>query len=286
MMIGDKINLSMKLNYADGHSKDVSDLANYTVGDPAMVEIKNGFLYALKSGETQIEASYTDVQGKTWTQSFTVKVTGVSLDDFTKLSSLAEITEQPFAIINKDSQMMFYSSDAQNLGYNDATSVINNKSINGYMFKAEPISGRSGCYLLKSLLLNGEDYIMWTGKPGYLNSQPTTGWCSFILGLENQYGQDIKDGAVWEISYEEGKGFSLKNMGTGKYLKDAAPAKYDTPAYMDFLKAGGTSGIRAVERTVDNDAVYTLQGHKVATRSQWNALPRGIYIVNGQKVIK
>ena len=286
MMIGDKTYLSMKLNYADGHSKDVSDLANYTVGDPAMVEIKNGFLYALKSGETQIEVSYTDVQGKTWTQSFTVKVTGVSLDDFTKLSSLAEITEQPFAIINKDSQMMFYSSDAQNLGYNDATAVINNKSINGYMFKAEPISGRSGCYLLKSLLLNGDDYIMWTGKPGYLNSQPTTGWCSFILGLENQYGQDIKDGAVWEISYEEGKGFSLKNVGTGKYLKDAAPAKYDTPVYMDFLKASGTSGIRAVERTIDNDAVYTLQGQKVATCSQWNTLPRGIYIVSGKKVIK
>ena len=55
---------------------------------------------------------------------------------------------------------------------------------------------------------------------------------------------------------------------------------------MDFLKASGTSGIRAVERTIDNDAVYTLQGRKVATRSQWNALPRGIYIVNGQKVIK
>ena len=106
------------------------------------------------------------------------------------------------------------------------------------------------------------------------------------MGLENQYGQDIKDGAVWEISYEEGKGFSLKNMGTDKYLKDAAPAKYDAPAYMDFLKASGTSGIRAVERTIDNDAVYTLQGRKVATRSQWNALPRGIYIVNGQKVIK
>lgn len=286
LMIGDNTYLSMKLNYADGHSKDVSDLANYTVGDPAMVEIKNGFLYALKSGETQVEVSYNDIQGKTWKQSFTVKVTGVSLSDFTKMTSLAEITEQPFAIINKDSQKMFYSSDAQNLGYNDATAVINNKSINGYMFKGEPISGRSGCYLLKSLLLNGDDYIMWTGKPGYLNSQPTTGWCSFILGLENQYGQDIKDGAVWEISYEKGKGFSLKNVGTGKYLKDAAPAKYDTPVYMDFLKASGTSGIRAVERTIDNDAVYTLQGRKVATRSQWNALPRGIYIVNGKKVIK
>ena len=55
---------------------------------------------------------------------------------------------------------------------------------------------------------------------------------------------------------------------------------------MDFLKVGGTAGINAVQRDVDSDAVYTLQGQKVATRSQWNALPRGIYIVSGKKVIK
>ena len=56
--------------------------------------------------------------------------------------------------------------------------------------------------------------------------------------------------------------------------------------HMDFLKVGGTAGINAVQRDVDSDAVYTLQGQKVATRSQWNALPRGIYIVSGKKVIK
>jgi hypothetical protein len=79
----------------------------------------------------------------------------------------------------------------------------------------------------------------------------------------------------------------LKNVGTGKYLNDNNAAKYSSPAYMDFLKAGGTSGINAVERTVvDNDAVYTLQGRKVATRQQGNSLPRGIYIVGGKKIIK
>ena len=189
-------------------------------------------------------------------------------------------------MVSKDSQKMFYSSTAQNLGYDEALTVINDKSINGYMFVAEPISGRSGCYLLKSLLLNGNDYIMWTGKPGYLNSQAADQWCCFILGLENQYGQDIKDGAVWEIKYEEGKGFALKNMGTGKYLRDAAPAKYDAPAYIDFLKAGGTTDIQAIRKAAGHDAIYTLQGQKIATTSQWSTLPRGIYIINGKKVVR
>jgi hypothetical protein len=119
-----------------------------------------------------------------------------------------------------------------------------------------------------------------------LNGYSTVADCCFILGLNNQNGQDVKDGAVWEIKYENGKGFTLKNMYTGKYLRDNASASSEAPVYMDFLKVGGTSGINAVQQEVDNDAVYSLQGQKVATRNQWNTLPRGIYIVNGKKIIK
>lgn len=286
LKIGDKTAISLKLIYADEHTKDISDVAEYTVEDPAVVEVKYGYLCGLKSGETVVNASYKDIQGKTWKKSFTIKVTGVSLSDFTALSSVSEITSQPFAIVNKSNEKMFYGSDNQNLGFTSAIEVINNKKINGYMFKAEAVSGRSGCYRLRLMTLGGSAYSIW-GKPGYLNSQAATGGCCFILGLNNQNGEDIKDGAVWEIKYEEGNGFTLKNVGTGKYLNDNNTAKYSSPAYMDFLKAGGTSGINAVERTVvDNDAVYTLQGRKVATRQQWNSLPRGIYIVGGKKIIK
>jgi len=285
LKIGDNTMLSLKLLYADGHTKDISGVADYEIDDPTVVKVKNGYLCGLKSGETVVNASY-DVQGKTWKKSFSIKVTGVSLSDFTALSSLSEITSKPFAIVNRENQKMFYGSDNQNLGFSPAIEVINNKKINGYMFKAEPVSGRSGCYLLRLMTLSGSAYSIW-GSPGYLNSQPATGGCCFILGLKEQNGQDIKDGAVWEIKYEEGNGFTLKNVGTGKYLNDNNAAKYSSPAYMDFLKAGGTTGINAVERTVvDDDAVYTLQGRKVATRDQWNSLPRGIYIVGGKKIIK
>ena len=55
---------------------------------------------------------------------------------------------------------------------------------------------------------------------------------------------------------------------------------------MDLMKSGGTSGIKPVVRAVDSDAVYTLQGVKIAARSQWDALPRGIYIVGRRKIVK
>ena len=285
LMIGDKTKILLNVLYRDGHTKDISDVATYEVDQPSVVEVKNGSIRALANGEAQVHASYTDVQGIIWKKSFVVKVTGLDLGALTALSSLSDITNQPFAIVNKESQKMFYGPENQNLDMGDPLGVINNKSISGYMFKAEAISGRDGCYLLRLMTLNGSEYSVY-GKPGYLNSQPTTGWCSFILGLNNQNGEDVKDGAVWEIKYESGKGFTLKNMATGKYLKDAAPAKYDAPAYFDFLKSSVTAGIHKVERSVDNDAVYTLQGIKIATLQQWDALPRGIYIVGGKKKLK
>ena len=285
LMVGDNIYLSMKLGYADGHAKDVSEVATYTIDHPSVVEVKNGYLIALSDGDATITASYTDVKGTVWQASFTVKVSKFEISGMTSMSSLSEIVEDHFAILNKESQKLFYGSDAQNLGYDDANMVINNKNINGYMFKAELISGREGCYLLRLITLSGSEYSIW-GSPGYLNGYSTVADCSFILGLNNQYGQDVKDGAVWEINYESGKGFTLKNMYTGKYLRDNASASSEAPVYMDFLKVGGTAGINAVKRDVNNDAVYTLQGQKIATRSQWNTLPRGVYIVNGKKVIK
>ena len=285
LMVGDNIYLSMKLGYADGHAKDVSEVATYTIDHPSVVEVKNGYLIALSDGDATITASYTDVKGTVWQASFTVKVSKFEISGMTSMSSPSEIVEDHFAILNKESQKLFYGSDAQNLGYDDANMVINNKNINGYMFKAEPISGREGCYLLRLITLSGSEYSIW-GSPGYLNGYSTVADCSFILGLNNQYGQDVKDGAVWEINYESGKGFTLKNMYTGKYLRDNASASSEAPVYMDFLKVGGTAGINAVKRDVNNDAVYTLQGQKIATRSQWNTLPRGVYIVNGKKVIK
>ena len=285
LMIGDKAMLSLKVLYRDGHTKDISDIANYTADDPSVVEVKNARIRALANGETKVKATFTDAQGTVWDKLFTIKVTGLDLGDFSALTSLAEITAQPFAIMNKEDQMMFFGSDNQNLGYDAATTVVNNKSINGFMFKAEPLTGRSGCYLLRLITLAGSEYSIW-GSPGYLNGYSTVADCSFILGLNNQNGQDVKDGAVWEIGYEAGKGFTLKNVYTGKYLHNASSAKYDEPAYMDLMKSGGTSGIKPVVRAVDSDAVYTLQGVKIAARSQWDALPRGIYIVGRRKIVK
>ena len=283
LLIGDKMLLTLKAVYRDGHTKDVTSLAEYTTDNNTVVSVTNSSLVALAAGEAQVTATYTDGKCNETQTTFTVKVTGVSLDDFTSVSSMAELGSKPFVIVGVETRKAFFGAGAQNLGYDDVSSVLNNKEIVGYKFKAEPVAGRTDCYLLRHITLNGSEYGVW-GSPGYLNSQPVEQWCCFILGLNNQNGQDLKDGAVWEIQYVADKGFTLKNMGTGLYLKDATPAKYEMPEYFSFLVEKSSSGIQTVRTNVDSGYIYNLQGVRVGRLDEFSLLPHGIYIVGGKKV--
>ena len=146
-----------------------------------------------------------------------------------KFTSLAEIGNTPVVIYDENAKKALYGSDNQNLGYDDL-SVALQKGNSVITFRLEEEGSN---YLLRGITPDGSEYSIW-GSPGYLNSQAADQWCCFILGLNNQNGQDIVDGAVWDIQYVAGKGFSLKNVGTGLYLQDASPAKFDEPAYFSF----------------------------------------------------
>lgn len=193
-------------------------------------------------------------------------------------TSLDEIGSTPFVIYNEETQRAFFGSTDQNLGY-DVLSVALQVTNTVIGFRLEACDGNS---LLRAITPVGDEYGIW-GNPGYLNSQPVDGWCSFILGLNNQNGQDIENGALWDIQYVDGKGFSLRNVGTGKYLQDDLPAKYDDPMYFSFYSyKAASSGITDVKRVVTtNHYCYTLNGQRVDARN----LRPGIYIQNGKKIV-
>ena len=285
VMVGGEQLVILKATYEDGHTKDISAIATYTVDDPSVASISNGVIKALKGGSTKITATYKAPVGDEKQVVINVKVN--SFDDWTTLTSATDLNGKTFVIMGAEDNKVFYCPNAQNLAYADASSVLMDASIIGYQFKAEKITlaGHSNCYLLRLINLSGSEYSVF-GKPGYLNSQPVAGgWCSFILGVTKGYGEDVENGAAWDIDYVEGKGFTLKNVATGLYLKDATPAKYETPAYFNFRVEGSTSGITTIQREIENDVVYNLQGVKVGSRSELNSLPRGIYIIGGKKVV-
>ena len=189
----------------------------------------------------------------------------------------------PIHIVNEEEGKAFFGSGNQNLGYESYETAFDEGNA-GYQFKLEQSTVRA-CWLLRLITPDGGEYSIW-GSPGYLNGYSTQLDCSFILGLNNQNGQDVKNGAVWEIEYVDGKGFSLKNKYTGKYLHDAYSAKYDEPAYFAFctLKEKTATGIETlnVERETLNDSRwYTLDGCRL------NGQPSqpGIYIKGGRKYV-
>jgi hypothetical protein len=84
-------------------------------------------------------------------------------------------------------------------------------------------------------------------------------------------GYILKDGA-FHPSNGEGK------LAAGKaYLHIAVPAAGAPALSMDFGE--GTTGIQVVERTVNENQYYTLDGRRVIQPT------KGLYIVNGKKVI-
>jgi hypothetical protein len=202
-----------------------------------------------------------------------------------RFTGISQLTGKSFAIVNEDEGKALFGSGDQNLGYEDYETAFNDGN-SGYMFRLEN-STVSGKYLLRLMTPDNTPYNIW-GSAGYLNSQPTTGWCCFILGLNNQNGQDILNGAVWDIEYVSDKGFTLKNVGTEKYLKDASPAKYDTPSYFSFCTlADETTGMEEVKgvkevRGVMDTHWYSLDGRRVNPQD----LRPGLYIHNGKKVIR
>jgi GH35 family endo-1,4-beta-xylanase len=239
----------------------------------------------LPEGQHILRITITGANGNLDKLTFTRTGTDPEDEVFTDLAQLKD--GQPFAIASFEQGKAFYGIDDQNLGFDGYDKAFTD-NVSDYYFQLESLADNSDtsirdCYLLRLLQPDGTPYNIW-GKPGYLNSQPETGTCCFILGLNDQNGEDIKNGAVWDIKFVEGKGFSLLNKGTGKYLHDASPAKYDDPAYFNFCsKAAAAAGIYAVEtdkKGIGNDKVYDLQGRRMNGQ-----LRKGLYIVNGKKII-
>jgi len=197
----------------------------------------------------------------------------------TRFASLAEAEGKTFAIVNETEGKALFGSDAQNLGYEDYSTAFDDGN-SGFLFRLEQ-SDVAGGYLLRLITPDNQEYNIW-GKPGYLNAQPLeTGWCCFILGLTKGNGEDFENGAVWNIDYVDGKGFSLKNVGTGKYLKDAGNANHDEPTHFSFCTLAITTAVShtAIDRIPDG-ALYDLQGRRVDK----STLRPGIYIRNGRKL--
>ena len=191
------------------------------------------------------------------------------------------IASKTFAIVNEAENKAFYCEWGQELGYDEYKKAFNVYN-DAYLFKFGKLGKGSS---FKLITPDGEDYVM-SGGIGYLNSEDVTGNRCFVNGLNNQKGYAIENGAVWVVDYVDGKGWTIKNYATGKYLKDPShPAMYDEPTYFTFctLKEDTSTGIENVKaiKEIMDDNWYTLDGRRVNA----NNLRPGLYIKGGKKIV-
>ncbi|MBR5729917.1 MAG: hypothetical protein IKX61_06900 [Prevotella sp.] len=199
-------------------------------------------------------------------------------------TSVNDLKTTPFAIVNENEKKAFYCTFGQHLAYADYTTAFK-ETTSGYLFK---LAKGSGGYRLKLVSPDGNDYNVGGGI-GYLNTQAASGENCFISSnMNNQNGQDIEKGAIWTIDYVDGKGFTIKSVGTGKYLKDPnSPANHDEPTYFNFctLKEATTGisdrGIVEAVKPAAANGWYTLDGRKLSEKPSQH----GLYIVNGKTVV-
>ncbi|MBR1465942.1 MAG: cellulase family glycosylhydrolase [Bacteroidaceae bacterium] len=196
-----------------------------------------------------------------------------SLQPYIEYNNPANLAGKTFAIV-RDSKAL-YGTDMQNLAFDSYTSAFSSAN-SGYLFKAESITVNGQDYFLLRLMTPaGEEYSVYGGT-AYLNSQPTDGWCSFVLGLNNQNGQDIENGAVWDIKYVDGQGMTIRNVGTGLYLANAGPANSESPVYWTLCTLKEQTNTNLIEKAGEiADGVFEVDLKTLGDFAHLNALKVG-----------
>ena len=196
-------------------------------------------------------------------------------DEFT---SVADLAGKSFAIVDKAAEKALFGSNNQNLAF-DAYGSAFVATNSGYTWQLESLAENEdesvhGYYLLHLVAPNGTPVPTsdWEGK--YLNSQDKGGWCCFNLGIKaKKLGQDIDYGAVWDVQFVEGKGFSLKNIGTGLYKgADGGTANKEEAVYFAFVSVS-TTYVPALKALLAEGEAMKKRG---ATSAEYDAAIAGI----------
>ena len=205
------------------------------------------------------------------------------LDD--PVNSLSQLSGKLFAITADNKA--FYGSGDQNLGFDVyATALLSTNT--AVCFRLVSLASNAdetirSYYMLRAVRPNGTDYGIW-GCDAYLNSGYSN---CFLLGIDGANkeqpglnGQDIKNGAVWDIQYVENEGFKIMNIGQGGYLKkNTEKADATVPSYFNLCPI---SNIAPPTRTATDAKVISYNDFaKIGDAATWDADTKTLVTAGG-----
>ena len=249
---GANVLISLKANYADGHTKEICDQATYAFDNSAIASANTGYIKGLSAGSTKVTATYTGKNGQQYQTTFNVTVNARDFFSF-KQSDVISIWD--------------------NCSYNESTRAF---TMAAY--------GQIGWKYPEGIDISGYKYLVVK-----LQQEQNIGGEIRIFPVNNIWGagEYIKalSGKMTvvklsEVTFDLSKVYIIDFWSRGGtiYIDDVYLTNND-----DYSKQ--TTGITTIQREIENDVVYNLQGVKVGSRSELKSLPRGIYIIGGKKVV-
>ena len=197
-----------------------------------------------------------------------------------EVTSVEALKEATFMLQNEAAKVMYTPSgwDIKVATLIDAVS----KNDNGGFYKLESVTiDGVDHFLIPVYNIDKSRRTFWAGNQ-YVNSQPTGGNVIFGLdGVNAQHGQDGPNLAVWDITYEEGKGFAFHNVGRDIYLgSDDAAARPSEEiqywkAYTEYIAGYDQTEVEtayalAIEAIKTSDAKAALEAANTAFTTDAN----------------
>ena len=249
---GANVLISLKANYADGHTQEICDQATYAFDNSAIASANTGYIKGLSAGSTKVTATYSDKKGQQYQTTFNVTVNARDFFSF-KQSDVISIWD--------------------NCSYNESTRAF---TMAAY--------GQIGWKYPEGIDISGYKYLVVK-----LQQEQNIGGEIRIFPVNNIWGagEYIKalSGKMTvvklsEVTFDLSKVYIIDFWSRGGtiYVDDVYLTNND-----DYSKQ--TTGITTIQREIENDVVYNLQGVKVGSRNELKSLPRGIYIIGGKKVV-
>lgn len=194
-----------------------------------------------------------------------------------------------YTLFNKKFSIYFHDSDNyMNVKYMLTDKLIEEGDKYSYLFRAEEVyvEGKKH-YILYAYNTNYKTYETWIGNTLNLASG------NVLFGGHSEapnYGSDYLYGALWDIEYVEGKGFTFRSVATkddrryymGRSSSPQSVAPVYWQCYDDALYINLATGIEDVQYSVPTapSEIFDLGGRCI------NGQPtKGIYIKNGKKYI-
>lgn len=261
IMVGGTAVINLTATFQDGHTRDVTALADYEVSAPGVLKVDNGRLVALAEGIAQVTATYTDPQGNKQTVTFSIR------------SSFF-----PFA-------SQYISTSLFSQGTYDASTRTFKPGQYGQM--GWEYSGGADMSAYKYLVLKLKN----TASGAHLNIF-TAGsiWSDCCatpdFGSKKQIVVNLKT-AKYTSGDKTGQAVDTKNIRIVSFWSNYGSIVVDD-MYLTNNSDYSREDATAIQEVVNGGAliqtpIYDLGGRRIDTP---NAIRSGIYIQNGRKIIR